>query len=77
MKIKEQATQAKTDLATAYKNGERLVQAVSLLTISGFSAYALRELTVHPTLQYVVIAALSVIALRGAWEFFRFLAEKK
>ena len=59
-------------------NVENFVQAVSMLTLVTFCFWALRQIEINNTLRYVVVTALVVIGLRGAYEFIKFLdAERK
>lgn len=71
MKDKMKAMKEKTQ--RVLNNGEQAVQAVSLLTVAVFSYYALTKLQLNWLAKDVVLVALIIIGLRGAYEFVQFL----
>lgn len=71
--IKTKVTTLTTRIKRVIDNLEQFVQAVSLLTVASFSYYATRELQLNTVVEVLVISALVVIGLRGAYEFFKFL----
>lgn len=73
MKVKETATQVADTSRRVVGNAEQLVQAAALLTIAGFSYWALQKIEVGQVAYWAVVAALIVVGLRGAVEVIRFL----
>lgn len=71
--IKTKVTTLTTRIKRVIDNLEQFVQAASLLTVASYSYYATRELQLNTVVEVLVISALVVIGLRGAYEFFKFL----
>lgn len=73
MKVKETTNQVTTNAKRVVTNGEQFVQAVALLTVAGFSYWALGKVQVPQVGRVVVLVALVIIGLRGTVEFIKFL----
>lgn len=76
MKVKEQAKTTVETAGRVTKNAEELLQAAAMLATSGFAYWALTQLHVPKVSYYLVLAALIVQGLRGAYELGRFLNKK-
>lgn len=76
MTVKAKATEVALTTKRVATNAEQFVQAVSLLTIAGFSYHAINEIALSKPAYYTVYAALVVIGVRGAIELFKFLDKK-
>jgi len=76
--IKETTQKATTSVKRIVTNGEAFAQAVALLIVAGFSYYATLKLSLNVYALYAVRGAIAIIALRGTYEFIRFLdAERR
>lgn len=56
---------------------DRLLESVSLLTVSLFTGYGALHYVVNTLQQRLLLGAAGVIGLRGAWEFVKFVASRK
>lgn len=79
--IKGQLRELNNDTHTAVKNFLRLIEAISLLTVSVFSYLVITDKVDQDKLswiaQYIIFAACVVIGVRGALEFIKYLANKE
>lgn len=64
------------DIKTAWKNFVRLLEASALVVVAVYTIKQALEMEQH-FLFYVLVVAGSLIAVRGAIEFFRHLANKE
>jgi hypothetical protein len=75
--MKDKLKSVRKDTVTAYHNGVRLVEALALLAVAGYTIYqnlpSRHDVTVISAL---LLFAGFVIALRGGYEFLRHLAQK-
>jgi hypothetical protein len=76
-KIKNRVVKTYETGKTIGENLEHLVQAISLLIVVGLGIYAVIELPLHWLVRDVCIAALVVIGLRAAYEFFKYFDFKR
>jgi preprotein translocase subunit Sss1 len=56
-----------------YKNFEQLIQAISLMIVSGFAVWGAYNCPMRKEYQYVLLFAATVIGMRGAFEFLQHL----
>ncbi len=76
MSIKDKATTTVSSTKRVVTNAEQFVQAAALLTVAGFSYWALTQIHVPRVLYWVVLSAVVIIGLRGAVEVIKFLDKK-
>jgi hypothetical protein len=56
-----------------YKNLEQLIQAISLMIVSGFTIWGAYSLPMRKEYQYGLLLAATIIVLRGTFEFLQHL----
>lgn len=77
-KLTNKANKGINSIKQFKQNTEIFVQAVAMLTLAGFSFWALRQIDVPEAVRIAVVTALVIIGLRGAVEFIKFMgAERK
>ena len=70
--------QTTNDIKTVAKNAARLIEASALVIVAGYAIAHTLPSTHEVTAQSaVLLTAGLIIALRGAWEFLRYLANKE
>lgn len=55
---------------------KRLIEATALIIVSGYSIYGAYNYVTHIWVQRILLGAAAIIALRGSYEFLRYLARR-
>lgn len=76
MKVKERAEEVLTTSKRVALNADNFVQATALVALVGFSYVQLPKANLPVWGQWVITAALVIVGLRAAWEYYRFFDRK-
>lgn len=75
--MKDKIKKTSTDIKNVYKNGTRLIEAAALCVVAGTAIYYNWPYNHTVTINSaIVLTAGVIIALRGAVEFYKYLAQK-
>lgn len=74
--MKNKFKDVQKDTATVYHNGTRLIEALALLAVAGYTIYQNWPSRTDTLVASILLFCGLVIALRGAVEFFKHLAQK-
>ena len=76
MKVTNDIKQGIETTKHAIINTERLLQAVSLLVMAGFSFWVIATQILDWRIEAIVLFCLIITGLRGAYEFIRFMGKR-